>query len=206
VANLISLFRTLLSILVCGLLFLPSPTMYWVCFALTVVVIWLDGVDGYVARKLNESSKLGAVVDILCDRAVEQAYWITFLGLGWVPFWVPLVVILRGVFVDGIRSIALEEGFTAFGNTTMMQSPLGILLVSSRFSRWTYAACKAIAFSLIILAHFPGELPGKALIMQIAYTSVWITVGFCVVRGLPVLVEGFRFFLPQPNATASGQS
>jgi CDP-diacylglycerol---glycerol-3-phosphate 3-phosphatidyltransferase len=194
-ANLISLLRTLLAFVVLALLFLPSYEMYLTCFILTIVVIWMDGLDGYVARKFNESSKLGAVIDILGDRVIEQVYWVTFMALGWVPLWVPLVVIVRGVVVDGLRSIALEQGFTAFGSSSMMQSPLGVFLVSSRFSRWSYAATKALAFCMMILAHTPELDPTAAqTILDIALLSTWIAVGFCVARGLPVIVESGRFF------------
>jgi len=199
-ANLISLFRTLLAFLVVAMLFCPSQTVYFWAFGLTIAVIWLDGVDGYVARKLGESSKLGAVIDILGDRVVETTYWIAFLAMGWVPVWVPLVVVTRGVVVDGLRAIALEQGFTAFGSSSMMQSKLGVLLVSSRFSRWTYAAAKAVAFALMILLYTPGLSDSlKASLMPVAYGSVYITVAFCVVRGLPVLVESRKFFAP-PSA------
>jgi CDP-diacylglycerol---glycerol-3-phosphate 3-phosphatidyltransferase len=194
-ANLISLLRTLLAFVVLALLFLPSYEMYLTCFILTIIVIWMDGLDGYVARKFNESSKLGAVIDILGDRVIEQVYWVTFMALGWVPLWVPLVVIVRGVVVDGLRSIALEQGFTAFGSSSMMQSPLGVFLVSSRFSRWSYAATKALAFCMMILAHTPELDPTAAqTILDIALLSTWIAVGFCVARGLPVIVESGRFF------------
>jgi CDP-diacylglycerol--glycerol-3-phosphate 3-phosphatidyltransferase len=195
VANLISLLRTLLAFVVLALLFLPSYEMYLSCFILTLIVIWMDGLDGYVARKLNESSKLGAVIDILGDRVIEQVYWVTFMALGWVPLWVPLVVIIRGVVVDGLRSLALEQGYTAFGTSTMMQSQLGIFLVSSRFSRWTYAATKALAFCLLILAHTPELDPAVAdSILSVALVCTWIAIGFCVVRGLPVILESGRFF------------
>ncbi len=194
-ANLISLLRTLLAFVVLALLFLPSYEMYLSCFILTLIVIWMDGLDGYVARKLNESSKLGAVIDILGDRVIEQVYWVTFMALGWVPLWVPLVVIIRGVVVDGLRSLALEQGYTAFGTSTMMQSQLGIFLVSSRFSRWTYAATKALAFCLLILAHTPELDPAVAdSILSVALVCTWIAIGFCVVRGLPVILESGRFF------------
>lgn len=191
-ANLISLIRTLLAILIVGLLFIPTQAIYVWCFFLTIVVIAMDGVDGYVARKYNEVSKVGALIDILGDRIVEQIYWVVFLALGWLPVWVPLVVIIRGVLVDGLRSVALEQGFTAFG---MQQSFLGRLLVSSKFSRITYAVAKAVAFTLMILGHTPGLAPKMAqVITLLGLIATYISVAFCVVRGLPVLVESKRFF------------
>ncbi len=193
-ANLISFIRTLLCLVVVALLFFPSQGVYVACFILTVIVIWMDGLDGYVARKMNESSKAGAVIDILGDRIVEQVYWVTFLALGWIPLWIPLVVIVRGILVDGIRGLAFEKGFTAFGSTSMMESGMGKLLVSSNFSRWTYAFAKAVAFSFLILAHTPSLDPVIAEpIWMIAMSGVYISVFFCIVRGLPVLLEGRRF-------------
>ncbi len=194
-ANFISLLRVLLSLVVVAMLFYKSQPVYIAAFFLTIIVIWMDGLDGYIARKFNEASKIGAVIDILGDRVVEMVYWIAFLGMGWVSVWIPLIVVVRGILVDGFRAIALEQGYTAFGTTSMMQSKVGVFLVSSRASRWLYAVFKAIAFSLIILAYTPG-LPENWLniITPLAYLSVYITLFFCVVRGLPVLIESKRFF------------
>lgn len=194
-ANLVSLLRVLLAFVVVGLLFIKTTEVYLAAFGLTIVVIWMDGLDGYLARKLNEASKMGAVIDILGDRVVEVTYWIVFLALGWIPVWIPLLVVVRGILVDGFRAIALEQGYTAFGSSTMMQSKIGVFLVSSRASRWLYAAFKAIAFSLLILVFTPALNPQlSSLLYPIAYLSVYITVFFCVVRGIPVLVEARRFF------------
>lgn len=202
-ANLVSLIRTLLGLLVISLLFIQTQAVYILCFILTIFVIAMDALDGYLARKLNESSKMGAVIDILGDRVVEQVYWVSFLALGWLPLWVPLVVIIRGIVVDGLRSMALEQGFTAFGSSSMQQSRLGWLLVSSNFSRTTYAVAKAAAFAFLILGHTPGFTPeAKANITMIGLVSTYISVAFCVVRGLPVLVEGRRFLVdeqPKPH-------
>jgi phosphatidylglycerophosphate synthase len=189
VANLISFFRMFLALWFCVTLALSGADFYGFGFWMTVLIIWMDGWDGYVARLLKETSKAGAVIDILCDRVVEQAYWITFAVLGWVPLWMALVIITRGVIVDGLRSLALEAGYTAFGSSTLMQHPLGVLLVSSRFSRWSYAVLKAAAFALLILAHDPKW----AWLKPTADACVWGTLVFCVLRGLPVLVEAKRF-------------
>jgi CDP-diacylglycerol--glycerol-3-phosphate 3-phosphatidyltransferase len=203
-ANLVSLIRTLLGLLVISLLFTQTQAVYLACFVLTIVVIAMDALDGYLARKLNESSKMGAVIDILGDRIVEQIYWVAFLALGWLPLWVPLVVIVRGIIVDGLRSMALEQGFTAFGQSSMQQSKLGGLLVSSNFSRTTYAVAKAAAFAFLILGHTPGFLPSVAAnIICVGLISTYVSVAFCVVRGLPVLIEGRRFLTDDTKAAPS---
>lgn len=193
-ANFITILRTIFAFLVVSILFVHTKQMYLAAFILTIIVIWMDGLDGYVARKFNETSKFGAVLDILSDRIVENVYWISFLCLGWIPLWIPLVVVTRGIITDGLRSLALEQGYTAFGSSTMMQSKLGKFIVASNFSRFSYAIFKAVSFAFLILIHVPNlEFPHKVEITAVTYISVYITIFFCVARGLPVVLESKRF-------------
>lgn len=188
VPNTITIVRVFIGIFTISLLFVPGENMIITATVLTALVIWGDGLDGYFARKLNQCTKLGAVLDIAGDRVVEMMYWISFAVLHWIPLWVPILYLVRGTFVDSIRSEASAKGMTAFGAKTMMQSGLGKFLVASNFSRFTYAVTKAAAFCLIILAQLPSLKAGP--LPDIAMTLVYISAAFCVVRGLPVFVEG----------------
>lgn len=193
-ANFITISRIILAIITVFMLFFQTTPIYIAAFILTVIVIWFDGLDGYVARKFNESSRFGAVLDILGDRIVENIYWITFCALGIVPAWIPIVVVTRGILTDGVRSLAFEKGYTAFGATTMMQGKIAKFIVASNFCRFTYAVCKAMAFALLIAAFIPAEYQYKEIVKIVAYVCVYVSVFFCVVRGLPVLIESKRFF------------
>ena len=195
VANLTTLLRTLLSFVVAWVLYVTQPvdSIYIGMFVLTIVIIWMDGLDGFFARLFNECSKVGAMIDILGDRIVENVYWITFAVLGWIPLWVPLVVLARGIVTDGIRSIAFEKGYTAFGSDSMQQSKLGKFIVSSNVCRFSYAVFKAIAFAMLILAHTPMFAENQ-VISLVAYSSMYIAVFFCVLRAIPVIAESKRFF------------
>ena len=42
----------------------------------------LDAVDGIVARKRNEASETGALLDTLADRVIENTFWIYFAAIG----------------------------------------------------------------------------------------------------------------------------
>ncbi len=193
-ANLITLIRMIMAIVVVGLLLIDSQPVYIAAVILTAVVIWFDGLDGFVARKFNEVSKFGAVWDIIGDRVVEMVYWISFCFLGWLPVWVPIVVVVRGFITDGLRSIAFEKGYTAFGSSTMMQSPIGKFIVASNFSRGSYAVTKAFAFVFMIVGNIPADFSGKDICLTIGIVCSYIAVAFCVLRGLPVIIESKRFF------------
>lgn len=194
-ANFITLSRIILAFIALGLLYINNQTAYIAAFILTGIVIWFDGLDGYIARKFNEASKIGALLDILGDRIVECSYWIIFATLGWIPAFIPLIVLSRGFITDGIRSLAFEKGYTAFGNSTMMESKLGKFIVASNFSRGSYAVAKAFAFVLLIVAYTPNDIiSGQKIILNIALACTYISVAFCIIRGLPVIIEGARFF------------
>jgi CDP-diacylglycerol--glycerol-3-phosphate 3-phosphatidyltransferase len=188
-ANAVAITRASLAFLVVVILH-ASRELYVGAFVLTLVAIWMDGLDGWVARRFGEVTRIGAAIDILTDRIVEMTYWIAFATLGWIPIWVPIVVVVRGLLVDGARAIAFEQGFTAFGTTSMMRSRIGTLLVSSRASRLAYGIAKALAFSLMILAFAAGLPPTvREVLLAVSLTSVYVAVVLCIVRGVPVLVE-----------------
>ena len=194
-ANIITLTRIFFVFIVVALLHCTDcPKAYTSALFLTAILMWFDGLDGFVARKLNISTKLGALLDIMGDRIVENIFWIAFCALGWINVCVPIIVLTRGIITDSLRTLAFEKGFTAFGKTTMMQGKIAKFIVASNFCRFTYAVCKAVAFFFMILGHLPQEYQGKDLVLEIAVICTTISVAFCVVRGLPVVIESKRFF------------
>jgi len=146
VANAITIGRLFLLFVVVWLIYHGSVTVIAWCMLLLVLVIAADGIDGWVARKRNETSTFGAVFDIAGDRIVENVLWIIFADLALIPIWVPLLVISRGFIVDGLRSLSMQEGMTAFGEKNMMRSPLTTWLTAGRFMRAFFGYAKALAF------------------------------------------------------------
>lgn len=206
-ANLLTILRMILAVLAIEFLFTGDPSLCVTSVFLTLFVIVLDGLDGIVARALNEQSKFGSVFDILGDRVVENLYWIAFAIIGWVAAWVPMVVVTRGILTDGLRSIALSKGYTAFGSDTMMKNKFCHFLTASRFSRAIYGVAKTLVFLMVIIAYIPNLeyfnvmdinqfawfAANQKLLITIADVLVYVTVGMCVVRGIPVLFESKRF-------------
>ncbi len=194
-ANIVTLSRIFFVFIVIGLLYCNQcEYSYIAALILTAILMWFDGLDGFIARKFNISSKFGALLDIMGDRIVENVFWISFCALGWVNVCVPIIVLTRGIITDSLRTLAFEKGYTAFGKTTMMQGKIAKFIVASNFSRFTYAVCKAVAFFFLIAGHMPVEYSNKDIILTIGVICVYISVIFCVLRGLPVIFESKRFF------------
>lgn len=203
-ANIITLGRIILVFLVI-LLFQAGFYLRLLAVSLTILVIYLDSLDGYVARKLGVASDFGALFDITGDRIVEHIYLIFYTAMGVLNFWVPLIFVTRSFLVDTLRSVAYSrEGKTPFGDKTMMKSSLTRFLTASRFSRAVYGVSKVIAFVLLglILALERGFRDGIHLIpfswfktgVYITTIIVWVMVAFNLIRGIPVLIDG-RFYL-----------
>ena len=186
--------------------------------ALTVTAIVLDAVDGWVARRKNLSTPLGAQLDILGDRVIENLYFTYFAVCGLIPLWVPVLFFVRGTATDFVRGIAARQGRSGFGRSSMLEARWAQALVASRASRAAYGVMKCVCFcavgSQLAVASADAAtlaLVGESLPKMIATGAqalLWLTVAFCVVRGLPVLWEGRRYVaalgaqMPQPSRRA----
>ncbi|MBO7672319.1 CDP-alcohol phosphatidyltransferase family protein [bacterium] len=186
-ANFVTIFRVFLMFIgVYLIMALPnSVTAYVWALILTILAFALDGVDGWLARKFHEESKLGALLDIMSDRIVENTYWILFAVLGWLSILFPLIAITRGFVTDTIRSAAMEKGYTPFG---MQKNPICKFITGSKFMRISYAVAKVMAFIVIIASKIPN-IPYADLMFTVGYWLAVVAIVFCVVRGLPVVIE-----------------
>lgn len=192
-ANLITLSRLLLLIVVVALAYQPPSLLHFLNVALLIVVFVTDGLDGYVARRRGESSLFGAMFDIAGDRIVELTMWIVLADLNLLPVWVPLVFVVRGTIVDTIRSSQTAHRHQS--PLSMMETPVGRWLVAGKFMRIFYAVLKAHAFCwLLLIQPVPVLLPGfwaawGWLLSGIGSFLVYLSVAVCLARGLPVIVE-----------------
>ena len=73
-----------------------------------------DGLDGYFARKRNQITTMGILLDPLADKLMVSAAFIILVAYTpqIVPPWIAVLVIGREFLVSGLRSIAAAEGFT----------------------------------------------------------------------------------------------
>lgn len=195
-ANIVSVTRIFVAYAAIACLYVQTTWAYIIALVLTIIAFAMDGLDGYLAGKLNQSSEWGSVLDILGDRIVEVSYWIVFAVMGWLNIIFPLICVARAFTTDGIRSVALSKGMTAFGDKTMQSTSWGKFICASRFMRISYAVAKVLAFLLLITVNTPGmELwNGTPILHIITMVFAWAAIIFCVVRAIPVVVESPKLF------------
>ncbi len=191
VANVITLSRLPLLLGIVLLLYQSSPVPRIIAAFLIIVLILMDCFDGMIARRLGEASLLGSVLDIATDRTVEFVFWVLFADLDLIPIFIPLVVLVRGTFVDAIRAVAPSKGLAPF---ELMRSKMGRFLVKSPWLRSSFGVAKALAFFFLALTHglSAAGSPLLGLVQTLALISTWLAFSLCLIRGIPVLIEAPR--------------
>ncbi|MBC7235288.1 MAG: CDP-alcohol phosphatidyltransferase family protein [Chloroflexi bacterium] len=193
-ANLITISRLPLLIVIVLLLLAESPMVRLVAAFLVLILIALDTVDGIIARRRGEVSILGSVLDIMADRAVELVMWVVYAHLRLIPVGIPIIYILRGTIVDSLRNMSVGESRAPFKT---MRTRLGSWIVGSSWMRSSYGLSKLLSFTGLAVVHALAAYAARGavaegtvrILLTIFNLMSWVSVAFCLVRGLPVVIE-----------------
>jgi CDP-diacylglycerol---glycerol-3-phosphate 3-phosphatidyltransferase len=99
-------------------------------FALAVLT---DYLDGYFARRRNEVTRLGILLDPLADKLLTAAAFLSLVEMGLVPAWVVMIILARELAVTGLRNLAAGRGIliraSGLGKGKMVAQVTAILLL-----------------------------------------------------------------------------
>ena len=146
--------------------------------AVFIAAAMTDGIDGYLARKRDQITTMGILLDPIADKLLIAAAFIVLVQVNpsLVPAWVAIVVIGREFLVSGLRSIAASEGFT------IEASDLG------KFKM----VVQIVSVVAVILDHRWKEYPvyGHYFfpIHWIAYVAIWFMVCVSLASGIDYFV------------------
>jgi CDP-diacylglycerol---glycerol-3-phosphate 3-phosphatidyltransferase len=198
-ANAITLSRFPLLFIYIILLYTKNPTIIFWCVPFVVLITMMDMFDGIIARRFGEVSLLGSTLDIAVDRAFEIILWVVYANLKLVPVIIPIIVITRGTLTDTIRAVGMSTGKAAFDQ---VRHPISRFLVSSRFMRNVYGFIKGVAFAFVTATwgFICLEHPWNGWVHTTALIISWIAITITILRGLPVIIEGFSLLKEPPKA------
>ncbi len=111
-ANCITLARIPLLFVVAFFVYFRFPGSASIGFIIFVLTSLTDWLDGYLARKFQITSTLGAFIDALTDKVFMIGIFLTLLTLNILPCWTLFMVLLiigREFLVTGIRLIAAKQ-------------------------------------------------------------------------------------------------
>jgi CDP-diacylglycerol--glycerol-3-phosphate 3-phosphatidyltransferase len=99
-------------------------------FALAVLT---DYLDGFFARRRNEVTRLGILLDPLADKLLTAAALLSLVEMGLVPAWVVMIILARELAVTGLRNVAAGRGVliraSVLGKAKMAAQVTAILLL-----------------------------------------------------------------------------
>jgi CDP-diacylglycerol--glycerol-3-phosphate 3-phosphatidyltransferase len=98
-----------------------------------VVAVVTDYLDGFFARRRNEVTRLGILLDPLADKLLTAAAFLSLVEMDVIPAWAVMIVIARELAVTGLRNVAAGRGVliraSALGKAKMATQVTAILLL-----------------------------------------------------------------------------
>lgn len=111
--------------------------------ALFLAAALTDYLDGQIARRRNQVSRLGKLLDPIADKLLISAALISLVENQLAPAWAVVIIIGREFAVTGLRSIAAAEG---------------IVIDASRMGKFKMLS-QVVAVALLIVASVSGKPP-----------------------------------------------
>jgi cardiolipin synthase len=96
--NIITLGRLLLVPLAIWLILSGE---YWAAFWTFVFAGFSDAVDGFIAKRFNLRTQLGALLDPVADKALLVSVYVTLGVSGHLPTWLVILVVFRDLMIVG---------------------------------------------------------------------------------------------------------
>lgn len=142
IPNLLTVSRILLIPVFVVLFSNPTPARSVAAAMVFVIAAVTDLLDGYLARRRSEITKLGRLLDPIADKLLVLSGLILLVQFERVAAWVAILIIAREVAVTGVRAIAAS---------------LGIILSAERIGKYKMVF-QVLAIVLLILEEsiFPG--------------------------------------------------
>ncbi len=115
---------------------LPVELVAAAIFGIASLTDWLDG---YLARRRQQVTTLGQILDPLADKLLISATLISLVQLNLLQSWMVGVIICREIAVTGLRNLAYSRGLTmpasGLGKTKMAAQVTAILLLRLGWER-----------------------------------------------------------------------
>lgn len=165
-------------IVVCPFIYYLLVGNYLVAFYIFFASGFSDGLDGFLARRFNWGTQLGAFIDPLADKLMLLASFISLTYLGKLSLWVTGLVLVRdAVIMAGIGGLFYLHEKVCFEPTFI--------------SKWNTVFQGLLIFLLLFeLAYW--DLPAiviQGLILVVVFTTLWTFVDYVWVWGRKTYLE-----------------
>ena len=142
--------------------------------ALFLVAMATDQVDGWLARRRNQTSSLGSLLDPIADKILVLAVLVMLIEEGVAPGWIVAGIVAREFLVSGLRLAAIERGIV------MPARDLG------KLKTWAQSVAAGLG-GLAAAGAFDDSVAWWALLVALLLT--WIS-GLDYARSAPRVLRG----------------
>ena len=125
------------------------------------LAVLTDYLDGYFARRRNQVTKLGILLDPIADKLLTAAAFLSLVEMDKAPAWMVLIILGRELAVTGLRNVAAGWGHlipaSGLGKGKMVAQVVAIflLLFSGRLP-FLWLPARAALWLVVILALVSG--------------------------------------------------
>jgi len=170
-ANCLTLFRILTIPIFLEFL---AYHFYWEALLVFAIGGLTDFLDGFVARRMNQQTALGAYLDPVADKLLVMTSFVMLGLIGGIPVWLTVIVVVRDIL------IVLGYGIIYF----LVEEPLQVK--PSLIGKWsTTLQLLTLAIALLML-HDPRLLSERVLDLFVGASALATVVSGChyLYRGL----------------------
>lgn len=108
-ANKLTISRICLTFVFMFFLFSKGISSKVLALVTFIIASSTDFLDGYLAKKRNEISDFGKLMDPIADKVLVIAAFLAFVEMKLVPAWIIVIIIFREFIITGLRLIALAK-------------------------------------------------------------------------------------------------
>jgi CDP-diacylglycerol---glycerol-3-phosphate 3-phosphatidyltransferase len=165
-ANQLTLIRLVAVLPLMVALYLPFGWARVVAIMVYVGAILTDYLDGVIARRNNEVTGFGKLMDSIADKALIVSVFFALVGEGSMAAWMAAIMVIREFAVTGLRMVALEAGEVIAAN------------------RWGKAKMNAQSLAVfILLLGEPGASGWRGLMAEVGWWAMLVAVVLTLVSG-----------------------
>lgn len=155
------------------------PCHYWWAVLVFSVAAITDAVDGKLARKNDQITVFGKLLDPVADKMLTTAALLGFMQDGLCNIWIVMIVLTREFAVTSVRLIASAEGVVI---------PANLWGKLKTVSQMTFT----ILIMVLAAVQEMGVLPGSFPLSFFSNLLLWITAALTVVSGVIYLKRSTR--------------
>ena len=108
-ANKLTVSRIGLAVVFILLLFISGAAAKFMALAVFLVACITDYYDGLIARRSNNVTDFGKLMDPIADKILILGGFLAFVEMKIIPAWMVMVIIARELIITGIRVLALSK-------------------------------------------------------------------------------------------------